>query len=223
MDDRRWGEWSKGKPMSRTQLSTLLAPFEVYSTDVRIGNATAKGYYRTHFDDAFAAYTPGPAATSRQSLQDSDFSNFQSATTEIDVALQKSRLAERPHGLLDIRPLGRADRPVLGPGSPVSLEAKRTEVEAGPPTGRFQQLPRDVTRSPSVAKGASPNEALPSAAASFPTVKQRSPGWDELEQHIVVADICGQQHQAKLPRLQEQHTVLERTQLRIFVVPLEAT
>jgi hypothetical protein len=39
MDDRRWGEWSKGKPMSRTQLSTLLAPFEVYSTDVRIGNA----------------------------------------------------------------------------------------------------------------------------------------------------------------------------------------
>jgi putative DNA primase/helicase len=93
MDDRRWGEWSKGKPMSRTQLSTLLAPFEVHSSDVRIGNATAKGYYRTHFDDAFAAYTPDPAATSRQSLQDSDFSNFQSATTQIDVALQKSRLA----------------------------------------------------------------------------------------------------------------------------------
>jgi putative DNA primase/helicase len=93
MDDRRWGEWSRGKPMSRTQLSTLLAPFEVYSSDVRVGNATAKGYYRTHFDDAFAAYTPDPAATSRQSLQDSDFSNFQSATTEIDVALQKTRLA----------------------------------------------------------------------------------------------------------------------------------
>jgi putative DNA primase/helicase len=93
MDDRQWGEWSKGKPMSRTQLSTLLAPFEVYSISVRIGNATAKGYYRTHFDDAFAAYTPDRAVTSSQSLQDNDFSNFQSATTEIDVALQKSRLA----------------------------------------------------------------------------------------------------------------------------------
>jgi hypothetical protein len=78
--------------MSRTQLSTPLAPFEVYSINVRIGNATAKGYYRTHFD-AFAAYTPDRAATSSQSLQDNDFSNFQSATTEIDVALQESRLA----------------------------------------------------------------------------------------------------------------------------------
>jgi Protein of unknown function (DUF3631) len=86
MDDRRWGEWNKGKPMSRTQLSTPLAPFKVYSINVRIGNATAKGYYRTHFD-AFAAYTPDRAATSSQSLQDNDFSNFQSATMEIDVAL----------------------------------------------------------------------------------------------------------------------------------------
>jgi hypothetical protein len=41
-------------------------------------------------------------ATSRQSLQDSDFSNFQSATTEIDVALQKSRLAHSRSDCSDV-------------------------------------------------------------------------------------------------------------------------
>jgi hypothetical protein len=120
--------------------------------------------------------------------------------------------------------------PVRAPTAPfwaqgplrVSLEAKRTAVEQG----RRQMIPtapkRPLRGSPSVAR-VRHQLALPSAAASFPAVEQRSPGWDELEQHIVVADIRSQQHQAKLPRLQEQHTVLERTQLRTFVVPLEAT
>ena len=61
-----------------------------------------------------------------------------------------------------------------------------------------------------------------SAAASFLAVEQRPPRRDELEQHIVVAHIRGQHHQAEFLRLQEQHTVLKRAQLAVFLIPLKA-
>ncbi len=59
--------------------------------------------------------------------------------------------------------------------------------------------------------------------ASFPAVKQRPPRRDELDQNIVVTDIGGQHRQTKLLRLQEQHAVLKRSQLAIFLMSLEAT
>jgi hypothetical protein len=55
-------------------------------------------------------------------------------------------------------PVRAADRPVLGPGSPAGLAGGRTDRgRAGPPTDRFQQLPRDRYKESICRKGASPN------------------------------------------------------------------
>jgi hypothetical protein len=60
-----------------------------------------------------------------------------------------------------------------------------------------------------------------SASTSFLAIEQRPPYRDELEQDIVVADICSQHHQPELLRLQEQHAVLKRPQLAVFFVSLQ--
>jgi hypothetical protein len=60
--DRRgpWAEWKGGKPLTQNGLARLLSKFEILSGTIRIGNDTAKGYYRTAFEDAFARYLPPP-------------------------------------------------------------------------------------------------------------------------------------------------------------------
>jgi hypothetical protein len=121
-------------------------------------------------------------------------------------------------------PVRAADPPFWAQGPlRVSLEAERTEVEQGRRQIDSNSSQETVTRSLSVARVRHQIRRCLRLRPHFPAVKQRSPGRDELEQHIVVPDIRSQHHQAKLPRLQKQHTVLERTQLRFFVVPLEAT
>jgi hypothetical protein len=59
-------------------------------------------------------------------------------------------------------------------------------------------------------------------AGSVAAVEQCPSRGDELEQDIVVADICGQRDQAELLRLQEQHAILQRTQPAVFLVSLQA-
>ena len=60
---------------------------------MRIGDATAKGYYRAAFDDAFAAYAPSQNVTTSQPHCRNDFSDFQNVTPDLDVTFQKSQKA----------------------------------------------------------------------------------------------------------------------------------
>ena len=58
LDDRPWGEINKGRPLTKSRLARLLNPFKIRSTTIRLDHDTAKGYYRSDFDDAFARYLP---------------------------------------------------------------------------------------------------------------------------------------------------------------------
>lgn len=58
MEESPWQEWRQGKPITPNQLATLLRPYGIRPGTVRQGNATAKGYYREAFDDAWARYLP---------------------------------------------------------------------------------------------------------------------------------------------------------------------
>jgi hypothetical protein len=57
---------------------------------------------------------------------------------------------------------------------------------------------------------------------SFQTIEQHASGWNELEQNVIVADIRSQDNQAELLRLKEQHAILERAELAVLFVALEA-
>jgi putative DNA primase/helicase len=56
----RWAEWKSGRPLTQKQLAGLLAPFHIVSVNVNPpGQPQGKGYRRTDFEEAWAAYCPG--------------------------------------------------------------------------------------------------------------------------------------------------------------------
>lgn len=56
MEGRPWAE--RVPPMSANTLARLLMPFGICPQTIRVGDITAKGYLRGHFDDAFDRYLP---------------------------------------------------------------------------------------------------------------------------------------------------------------------
>ncbi len=56
MEGQPWAEWRNGKPITKTGLARLLAPFKIRPTKWRDGNFTERGYDRSDFEDAFARY-----------------------------------------------------------------------------------------------------------------------------------------------------------------------
>jgi hypothetical protein len=58
-EERPWGTWNHGKPMTPVQLARLLKPFGVSSRTVRLeGQGTLRGYVVEDFNDAFTRYLP---------------------------------------------------------------------------------------------------------------------------------------------------------------------
>ena len=59
MEGRRWGEWSRGKPMNGHALARLLKPFGIASRNHRFPDgAQSKAYFATEIEPAWAAYFP---------------------------------------------------------------------------------------------------------------------------------------------------------------------
>jgi len=58
-EERPWGEWQHGKPMSANALSKLLGRFGVKPRTIRMADGkTLRGYYREHLESAWAPYLP---------------------------------------------------------------------------------------------------------------------------------------------------------------------
>jgi putative DNA primase/helicase len=92
LEEAPWGEWRRGKPMTKNTLAKLLRPYGVVSGTVRIGATTAKGYTRTRFEDAWNRYcsdTPETNVTSSQSSSGAGFSPISKRNTEGGVTVQK--------------------------------------------------------------------------------------------------------------------------------------
>jgi hypothetical protein len=66
IEGRPWAEWRRGNPLTQNALARLLGKFEILPQTIRIGNDTAKGYYRSAFEDAFSRYLPPQTVTSSQ-------------------------------------------------------------------------------------------------------------------------------------------------------------
>lgn len=79
LEERPWGTWKHGKPITQTQLAKLLKPFAVTSRTIRIdGQGTARGYHREDFADAFERYIPSLSQENPLSKCNSDTTRAQS-------------------------------------------------------------------------------------------------------------------------------------------------
>ena len=66
MEERRWGEWKKGKPITKIQVAAILRKFRVRPKQCRLGSDPVRGYELTDLQDPFARYL---ASDSVQSVQ----------------------------------------------------------------------------------------------------------------------------------------------------------
>ncbi len=56
LEERPWGEWKSGCPLSGNQLARLLKAFRVHPHSLRDGTKTGKGYKQEDFADTFSRY-----------------------------------------------------------------------------------------------------------------------------------------------------------------------
>jgi putative DNA primase/helicase len=88
-ETKPWGAFTKdGKPITADRLARLLGEFEIKPRTLRIGEATAKGYLRVQFEDAWERYAPsqGPQpVTPSQSIEINDLEPPRPVTPEINV------------------------------------------------------------------------------------------------------------------------------------------
>ena len=69
LEDRPWGEYRHGKPITTNTLARLLNLFGIKSKQIRLGQ-NKHGYYFSDFEDTFSRYTPFQNATTLQTASD---------------------------------------------------------------------------------------------------------------------------------------------------------
>jgi hypothetical protein len=103
-----WAEWKHEKPMTPIQLARMLKSFRVYPHTVRVGTATAKGYDREDFRDAWGRYVPPSLSpdtrpvTPSQSSAGAGERDFQPVTPDSDVTEQECKIASFDTGCDDV-------------------------------------------------------------------------------------------------------------------------
>ena len=71
LEDRPWGEWKRGKPISQHQLARLLRKFSIVPTQGRNPDGSrVRGYRRSDFEDAFTRYLPSDSGQPVNSSDD---------------------------------------------------------------------------------------------------------------------------------------------------------
>ena len=56
LQDRPWGDWTGGRPISQARVARLLRPFGIHPIRLRFGATTANGYTTRMFADAWSRY-----------------------------------------------------------------------------------------------------------------------------------------------------------------------
>jgi len=68
LDESPWGDWY-GHPLTARELAKLLKPYGIKPRQVRIGDATPRGYRREDIWDTWDRYLPGPVSTTSKHPQ----------------------------------------------------------------------------------------------------------------------------------------------------------
>lgn len=105
MEDRPWGEWRKGRPLTTHGLARILKPFKIKPKTVRVGVDTIKGYLCADFKDTFASYlgdTPPQTVTPSQVRETKGFGGNQTVTQKSHVTVDNRPKAAETVGCYDV-------------------------------------------------------------------------------------------------------------------------
>ena len=90
LEDRPWGEYRHGKPITCNTLARLLSSFGIKPRQIRIGQ-NKQGYYASDFEDTFSRYIPSvQTPTDLHSASDLVSNDFINPTNDIAVGFQNT-------------------------------------------------------------------------------------------------------------------------------------
>ena len=91
LEDRPWGEWRHGKPLTANGLARLLKPFGIKSELIRDGEKVFRGYRKKMFTEAFKRYlasaSPTQSVTTLQPNKINKLGQSQNVTKDEAVTL----------------------------------------------------------------------------------------------------------------------------------------
>jgi len=97
LEERPWGEWNRGKPITPRQVARLLGPYDIRSKNFRVGqNCVHKGYARADFEDAFSRYIPDVTATPLQEPEVIECSESEVKTGGFEIIEKKRKTPPEP-------------------------------------------------------------------------------------------------------------------------------
>lgn len=93
LESRPWSEWRRGRPVTQNSLAKLLRPFNIRSSQLKIGGTNRHGYRRTDFEDSWNRYlnlyTPASNDTPLQSQKNNELDENKALPSKSQVADEK--------------------------------------------------------------------------------------------------------------------------------------
>ena len=134
LEERPWGTWKHGKPMTPTQLARLVKPFGVSSRTVRFeGTGLSKGYLVDDFRDAFERYLSSPAGGNPLLKRNNDTTSAQSGDDPLFRKVTEGACYVSENGL---NPAPRAECVSVTSQTPQNPTGEGN----GPQTGLFEEV-----------------------------------------------------------------------------------
>jgi hypothetical protein len=108
LDGRPWPAMDHSSPITQNVLARILAPFDIFPRNLRIGSSVVKGYKRAYFSDAWGRYltllappVPGPTnATPLQPAKELAQVHLKKKPPEPDVAASKTPFCAQIEGVV---------------------------------------------------------------------------------------------------------------------------
>ena len=123
-EDRSWGEWRRGSPLTGLGLAKLLKPFGVRPRTLRFPTGTAKGYELENFNDLFERYLPEPQGligNTRNNPRDST-TNHESLARDVGADDTSKGSEGNPHKSVNVTD-------VTGQGPPPTQRDERSGTD----------------------------------------------------------------------------------------------
>lgn len=90
IEDKPWGEWYRGNPITKNTMARHLKQFAIKPKTIRIGTITKKGYDISQFKESFSRYLPPKqTVTPSQVQENNDLEQFESVTETRNVTVEK--------------------------------------------------------------------------------------------------------------------------------------
>jgi putative DNA primase/helicase len=98
IEERPWGEWKNGRPITKVGLARLLKPFGIQPKKWREGQKTRRGYERSDFEEVFTRYLGIESPHSPQGQESTTYSENKSPQDTPSVATRNgANLLETSH------------------------------------------------------------------------------------------------------------------------------